>query len=70
MVIKERMMAAVRAHLRNILLVAEAALPGQQFEAFRKLVLNEFGKSGLEGELDRLLGSALEQDRPGQGRNT
>ena len=69
MVTKEHIMAAVRAHLRNILLSAEAALPGQQFEAYRKLVLNEFGKSGLEGELDRLFGSALEQARQGQGRN-
>ena len=67
---KERIMSAVRAHLNQVLLTAESALPAPQFLAFRKVVLNEFGKSGLEGELDRLLGSFLEQERQGQGRNT
>lgn len=38
----------------NLLLVAEAALPQSQFQAFRKIVLNEFGKSGLQTELEEL----------------
>lgn len=62
-------MAAVRARCNRVLLIAESSLPSNQFQAYRKLLLNEFGKSGLEGELERLLGSASEQDRQGQGRN-
>ncbi len=63
-------MAAVRAHLTQVLLIAESALPAPQFQAYRKLVLNEFGKSGLEGELDQLLSSTAEREWTGQGRNT
>lgn len=63
-------MAALKAHLNRALLLAECAIPGDQFRAYRKAFLDEFGKSGLEGELDQLFRSALEQDRQGQGRNT
>ncbi len=38
----------------NLLLVAQASLPESQFQAFRKIVLNEFGKSGLQTELEEL----------------
>lgn len=38
----------------NLLLVAQASLPESQFQAFRKIVLNEFGKSGLQAELEEL----------------
>lgn len=37
---------------RRILLVAQSALPPAQFEAYRKIVLDEFGKSGLQSELE------------------
>jgi hypothetical protein len=35
----------------QILTLAEAALPPSQYRAFRKLVLDEFGRNGLESEL-------------------
>lgn len=38
----------------NLLLVAQASLPESQFQAFRKIVLNEFGKSGFQAELEEL----------------
>jgi hypothetical protein len=37
-----------------VLLMAKAVLPESQFVAFRKLVLDEFGEKGLEGELKEL----------------
>lgn len=38
----------------KVLLLAQMALPESQFSAFRKLFLDEFGKSGLESDLGRL----------------
>ena len=46
----------INPRLNEILLIAEAALPAKQFPAFRKLVLNQFGKSGLGKDLERLFG--------------
>lgn len=39
----------------NVLLAAQAALPDSQFQAFRKIVLNELGKSGFQRELEDAL---------------
>jgi hypothetical protein len=44
-------MALVRRHVGRTLTFAEIMLPLEQFQAFRKLVLDEFGKGGLEREL-------------------
>jgi hypothetical protein len=52
-----------------VLLIAQAALPEHQFEAFRRLVLDEFGRAGLIKDLDRVLGEGR-QDRNGTGRPT
>ena len=41
-------------HKNRVLLVAEAALPQSQFNAFKKLFLDEFGRNGLEGQLAKL----------------
>jgi hypothetical protein len=35
--------------------LAEASLPPSQFWAFRRCFLDEFGREGLEGDLERLL---------------
>lgn len=45
---------AINAHKNRVLLVAEASLPASQFGAFRKIVLDEFGNSGLVKDLQRL----------------
>jgi hypothetical protein len=60
---QEQMMRLVRARLSRVLLFAEAALPEKQFKPFRKLVLDEFGNSGLGKELERLFGNRPRQDR-------
>lgn len=55
--------------LNRLLLVAEASFPESQFLAFRKITLDEFGRNGLEGELDRLEREGGQTERDGQGRN-
>ena len=54
MVSKEQIEEAIMPQVNQVLLVAEAALPEGQFRAFRKVVLDCFGKSGLGKELERL----------------
>ena len=55
----------------RLLLYAEAALPEKQFAAFRKLLLDELGNSGLIGDLEELLGKVQDaKSRQGTGRNT
>lgn len=46
---------AISPRVRKVLLVAETALPPSQFAAFRTYVFDEFGKSGLEADLEALL---------------
>lgn len=48
------MLELLNARKNRVLLVAQAALPESQFSAFKKLFLDEFGRNGLEGELQRL----------------
>jgi hypothetical protein len=69
MVSKIEVMELVNQRVRRILLVAEAALSASQFQAFRTVVLNEFGRNGLVGELDRLDGQGEAVERDGWGRN-
>jgi hypothetical protein len=53
MVTSKTIIDLVKPRLNRVLTVAEAALPDRQFSAFRKIMLDEFGKSGLERELDQ-----------------
>lgn len=50
----------------RVLLVAQAALPATQFEAFRKILLDEFGKSGFQRELEDALNGHHGKARNGQ----
>jgi hypothetical protein len=56
-VLLEPILIALNARKNQVLLIAQAALPTSQFEAFRKLFLDEFGKSGFQQDLERLLQS-------------
>jgi hypothetical protein len=60
----------INSRKNRLLLVAEAALPPTQFQAFRRVVLDEFGKSGLERELEQAFAEDCKKDKHGQGRNT
>lgn len=55
----------LNARKNRVLLYAQAALPQSQFNAFKKLFLDEFGRSGLEGQLVKL-DAESRQDRNGQ----
>lgn len=54
MVTKEHIEQIINPRLNKVLLILEAALPANQFQACRKLVLDEFGKSGLGKELEKV----------------
>jgi hypothetical protein len=70
MVTKADIIKLAHGRVNHVLLVAQAALPGSQFQVFRTVVLNEFGRSGLERELERLEGLVSSEERDGEGRNT
>jgi len=63
MVTLQTILAAINAHKNPVLLFAQAALPEQQFKAFKKLFLNEFGEKGLEGKLAKLYAEDRQRER-------
>ena len=65
MLLLDAIIAALDARKNQVLLVAQAALPATQFEAFRKIVLDQLGRSGFQRDLEALF---VEQDRQGTGR--
>ena len=67
MVTREVIERLINARLNQILLIAESSLSATQYQAFRKLTLNEFGRNGIGKDLDRLFGSTTA--RHGTGRN-
>ena len=54
MVMLSKIISLLNRRKNQILLLAEASLPEAQFRAYRKLVLDELGKNGLEKELKEL----------------
>ncbi len=69
MVIIEAIREVLNLRKRRLLLFAEAALPPAQFQAFRKLVLDEMGNTGLEQDLVRVVAEVRQRDRNGEGGN-
>lgn len=63
----EAIVQALNARKNRVLLLAEASLPPERFQAFRKLFLGEFGRQGLERELATIIGTARAGTRP-QGK--
>ena len=68
MVEREDIERLLNARLSQILLIAESSLSANQYQAFRKLTLNEFGRNGIGKDLDRLFGINTARHRT--GRNT
>jgi hypothetical protein len=68
MVMLQSILDSLNAHKRELLLVAEAMLPPQQFAAYRKLLLNRLGRQGFEGEVERIIAGNDKQQRNGQGQ--
>jgi len=44
----------LKARIRRLLTVAELAIPEGRFHPFRKIVLDEFGRSGFGKDLERV----------------
>lgn len=60
--------AKLNARKNRLLLVLQASISQQhQYEAVRKIVLDEFGRDGFEKELEDVL---QHMERNGTGRNT
>ena len=51
----------------RLLLTAQVGLPENQFEAYRKILLDELGRNGFEKDLEEVLMQHME--RLGTGRN-
>lgn len=49
------LLSVVNARKNRALRYAEAAMPESQFRAFRGLFLDEFGRNGLESEVERIV---------------
>jgi len=54
MVSKGDVVRLVNQRLNHVLSFSELAISKEQYPTYRKLVLDEFGKGGLERDLDRL----------------
>lgn len=70
MVILQLVLDLLNTRKNRVLLLAQASLPDSQYQAFRRLFLDEFGKSGLERELARVFVEDGDKARHGEGRNT
>lgn len=57
MVSQDQIIQLVNARVKKILDFAELSLPQDKFLIFRKLTLDEFGRSGLVKELERVMRS-------------
>lgn len=64
----QTIIALLNTRKSKILTYAQVAMTEHQFKAFRSLVLDEFGKNGLESELVQLLdeGNHSIKNRNGQ----
>ncbi len=61
----DTVLGLIKPRMKRILDFGELALAPAQFAAFRKLVLDEFGRSGLESELERAFRKPQERDGRG-----
>jgi hypothetical protein len=69
MVSNETLTRLINIRLTKLLRFAEAAIPEGQYKAFRSLVLDEFGNSGLLRDLETLSKQDV-VERQGTGRRT
>jgi hypothetical protein len=67
MVMLEAIREVLNVGKRRLLLFAEAALPQGQFQAFRKLLLDEMGNTGLEQDLVRVVADVRQGEGCGAG---
>lgn len=61
MVNRRDIKALVDRHMTHVLDTAEAALPPERYQAFRRVVLNALGDRGLTADLVDLLGKGSDR---------
>ncbi len=59
----EAIVELLNARKKQTLLFAQSSMSESQFKAFRQLFLNEFGKSGLEKDLEKVLAEKQHKER-------
>lgn len=62
-VLYQMILGLLNVRKNRILLVAQASLSESQFKAFRQIFLDEFGKSGLEKDLEKILTEKQRKER-------
>lgn len=62
-VLYQMILELLNARKNRVLLVAQASLSESQYKAFRQIFLDEFGKSGLEKDLEKILTEKQRKDR-------
>ena len=60
--------ALIEARKNRVLTCAQIGMSEFQFQAFRKIFLDEFGKSGLGSDLEKLFGHSSIQSPTWQGK--
>lgn len=50
----------------RLLLTAQVGLPANQFDAYRKILLDELGRNGFERDLEKILMQHTERNRTGR----
>jgi hypothetical protein len=67
MVSKEDIRTLINPRLNRVLTAMELSVPKDKYGTCRKLILNEFGNSGLVRDLEELIGGSGIKDRQGSG---
>ncbi len=67
---KERIRNLINPRLNRVLTAVNLSVPHDKFCTCRKVILDEFGNSGLVRELEELLGSSGNKERQGSGGPT
>lgn len=67
MVSKEDIRMLINPRLNRILTAMELSVPKDKYGTCRKVILDEFGNSGLVRELEELFGGSGSKDRQGSG---
>ncbi len=67
---KEDIKTLINPRLNRVLTAVELSVPKDKYGTCRKVILDEFGNSGLVRELEELLGGSGNKDRQGSGGPT
>ena len=63
MIHKDDIVALVNSHLGRVLRAAQLALSPEQFQCFRRIALDEFGRHGFGRSLARLLDNRQDNNK-------